>query len=585
MSASVLQNIVFPSKQICETEELFYHKKGEKQCFDSYFNVFSCLKWKRYTHVQSVFLKLEGEGEFEISLLSEKGVISEHIVPDAAGIVRIELPEIGGQKFIWFEFTPRSTGAKLKRGAYLTDQEPLKDVKLAADICTFRREEYVRNNLALLKTSILENEASPLYGKMDVFLVDNGRTLKNEETETGRIFLFPNKNAGGTGGFTRGILEILKRKEKSGYTHMIFMDDDARLIPDAFVRCYALLSFIREEYKDSAVAGALLDEDIPYLQQEAGAYYRNGHHIQAKASFDLRNPETVQNNETAEPVDYAGWWLACFPLSFVRQDNLPIPFFIHFDDLEYGLRNGKEIIYLNGICVWHAAHQKRTSQTNIFYNVRNRLVTDALYVDGMTTGKALIPCLNEILYSMMRYQYSTADMVLQAVKDFTGGPKKFGEIDPEQRHNQIRKMADRYLPPEELTDDPALRRQINDYMERTLNPAWDRPLIGRKRYLMTLNGWLLPSKKQQAGQVICCDIFRPDLRELYRAREGLLIDPYAGKGTWVRKSFRGMLHCLSCMLKVTALMGFGYRKSREAFARNKKRLTHRKFWEKYLGLK
>ena len=33
---------------------------------------------------------------------------------------------------------------------------------------------------------------------------------------------------------------------------------------------------------------------------------------------------------------------------------LPIPAFIHFDDIEYGVRHSdKGVILINGICVWH----------------------------------------------------------------------------------------------------------------------------------------------------------------------------------------------------------------------------------------
>ena len=41
-----------------------------------------------------------------------------------------------------------------------------------------------------------------------MFIVDNGKTLEYEDRKN--VFFFKNKNYGGAGGFTRGIIEIQK---------------------------------------------------------------------------------------------------------------------------------------------------------------------------------------------------------------------------------------------------------------------------------------------------------------------------------------------------------------------------------------
>ena len=584
MDRFILQTVLMPSEQTCMTEELFFHRVRESICFDGYFNVLSCAKWNRYTKIKKLCLVVEGEGRFETILYSERGELGRTSSQEDGTFV-LELPASDMQDFLWFAFRPCSKDARLLSAAYMTEQAPLRPIRLAADICTFRREAYVRRNLEILRTELLENESSPLYQKMDIFLVDNGCTLQKEEVEQEHVRLFPNKNAGGSGGFTRGILEILKRKKKNGYTHIIFLDDDAVLLPDTFIRCFALLSFLKEEFTGSCIAGALLDEEVPYMQQEAGAYYRGGVPVAARTGVDLRDRATVFDNEKLENVDYAGWWCACFPLSFVRPDNLPLPFFLHFDDMEYGLRNAREIIYLNGICVWHAAPQKRRPQTNIFYHIRNRMVTDAIRGTDHSLKKILLYCLNEITYNTLRYQYGAADMVLQAVKDFAGGPKRFGAIDPEARNNQIRSLADPYLKPDELTDNDAVQEQIRNYCVKTVDTEWRRPLISKKKYILTLNGWLLPARKENPEQVVCCDIFQPDMRELYRAERALLIDPYAGKGAWVEKNWFGALHSLFCMVQVCWILLTRYRQSAAQFRQKRQYLMSSRFWMDYLDLR
>ena len=580
---SILQTVQKPREQTCTSEELFFHRLEDHECYDGYFNILSCKKWNRYTQIRHISLAISGEGSFVITLYSENGALGTTSSEAMGKEFLLELPDLDKQAFLWFTFRPLSDDARLVKACYVTTQEPLRQIRLAADICTFRREAYVKRNLDLLKSEILENADSPLFGKLDIFLVDNGRTLSKKEIETEEIFLFPNKNAGGSGGFTRGILEIYRCRKK-GYTHMIFLDDDAVLMPDAFIRCFALLSFMKEEYRQSCVAGALLDEEEPYLQQEAGAYYRDGVPAAARAGVDLRSREAVCKNEELENVEYAGWWWACFPLTVVRPDNLPLPFFLHFDDMEYGLRNGGEIIYLNGICVWHAAPQKRRPQTNVFYHIRNRMVTDAIRGTDDSLKEILFYCLNEIAYNTLRYQYGAADMVLQAVKDFVGGPVHFGRVDPEARNDQIRALADPFYTPEQLVDDTKVQAQIREYCKKTIDPEWKRPLISKKKYIATLNGWLLPVRKDNPQMVVCCDIFQPDMRELYRAKRALLIDPYTGKGAWVEKSWHGAWHSLQCMTKVSWILLIGYRRSAKKFRRQQKYLTGSRFWMKYLGI-
>ena len=46
--------------------------------------------------------------------------------------------------------------------------------------------------------------------KLEVFIIDNGQTLG--EFEHPSIHTLPNKNAGGSGGFARGIIEVLKQQ-------------------------------------------------------------------------------------------------------------------------------------------------------------------------------------------------------------------------------------------------------------------------------------------------------------------------------------------------------------------------------------
>ena len=68
-----------------------------------------------------------------------------------------------------------------------------------------------------------------------------------------KVTVVPNMNAGGAGGFSRGMIEILKKRDLEDFTHILLMDDDAIVEPDLLVRIYGFLSTIKrnlERYHD-----------------------------------------------------------------------------------------------------------------------------------------------------------------------------------------------------------------------------------------------------------------------------------------------------------------------------------------------
>ncbi len=68
-----------------------------------------------------------------------------------------------------------------------------------------------------------------------------------------------------------------------------------------------------------------------------------------------------------------------FPMKIVTPENLPMPIFIRGDDLEYGLRNMKTLILMNGICVWHEPFENKYSSFLEYYIMRNQLIDNSFH--------------------------------------------------------------------------------------------------------------------------------------------------------------------------------------------------------------
>lgn len=592
----ILQNILQPGGM--REKAMCFHENGNSIFYDGYFNIFSLKKWQNYTNLKNIDLHLQARGPFTVTVFSEEGAmyavtegIAEDKHTDTGEKYVIPLVRAGSvvhteglckhPAILWIAWTPLSADSELVKAAWATEDEPLQSVRLAVNVCTYRREEYVRGLIEkILSTDFFSESSREFCRQPEIFISDNGRTLCNTGIFADRrVHLYANSNVGGSGGFTRGLIEIrdINRREAAGFTHVIFADDDAVPEEDAFGRTWAFLSFVKEEYRGACVAGAVLDSRIPWMQNEAGARYDHGVSIPLGKRLDLRERKNVIDNEQICKADYAGWWYACYPMKTIDRIGLPLPLFIHFDDIEYGLRSGEEFMYLNGICTWHGSFDERYSHANTYYSLRNRFITNALRDPGSGRHREAVLCRNEILFGLLRYQYSSAELVLAAVEDFCRGPEYLKRLDPEKNHDRIREMADHFLPLDELGRSPEERLRLKKYASAVRNGFHPDVHIDMGTYRRTVNGWLLPSVRSR--KICCYSVYRTDMRELYRKKEAALIDVYSDKGVLVKKSYRKALRCMYAMGKVSILFLWKYKKAAEAFRREEIVLESEMFWK------
>ena len=375
-----IQKILFPQIGRCTEEELYFRmdskfresqekvrtqflyekqridfEKQGKVLFDTYFNGLSIEKWVKYTNIDNVSLRLKISGKFRVFLINKEKVnviVSEKIVAEyileSVEPQEFTVPYIDGSSKGMYTFVLEALkkDSTFYGGAYVSDidKDKIKYTKIGIGICTFKREAFIEKNIKILNEAILENECSPLHGHLEVFIADNGKSLDMERLKSDKIHIYPNRNLGGAGGFTRDIIEMSRNNDKYHITHTLLMDDDIVIEPEALVKTYMLLSLIKDEYKDAFIGGAMLRLDQQYKQVESGASWNGGNLNSLKSGLDLRFCEGCLYNETEEYTEFNAWWYCCFPIDIVRNDNLPLPIFIRGDDLEYGLRNMKKLI-------------------------------------------------------------------------------------------------------------------------------------------------------------------------------------------------------------------------------------------------
>ncbi len=550
--------------------------------FDTYFNSFSTCKWKKYTKIDNLKLEITFKGRFKILIhnhylkantLTRSTILTEFLNSDVktSTVLNLALVDNGNMHI---ELIALEDESKFYDFCYFTDieEKDINDIKLALNICTFKREMYVERNLEFLKKEYLLNENSPLYNGLYVYVTDNGQTLDIERLTDRHIIINKNKNTGGAGGFTRGLIEI--HNSDNGITNVVMMDDDVVIPHSAVYRLYMFLCVVKEEYKECNIGGSMLRADSTYIQHELGATYSDGNVSAGKHNYNLLDGYFIVRNEIEEGANYYSWWFYCFNIKRIQEDKLPLPIFIKIDDVEYSLRSRYKTITLNGIGVWHEPFEdKVTSHLEYFHN-RNKYIVTALRNQSIFTYyKTMIKILGK---NTLLYKYNYNKNLLNGLEDYLKGPeylmtKDTFEILKEQ-------LAFNYKI--EDLENLSVSFNIPD-----LDVSVDRQASksNKIKRALTFNGYLLPEK----GVSIVVDnyahkSFRPI--NFYRKSKVLLVNNEFTKGYVLERSRKEVFSMLLRLAGLSIKLALNNKKLKKSYQDVYGVITSEEYWRKYLDL-
>lgn len=183
---------------------------GEVLDFTTYFNSLSLKKWKRYTTIKALQLALQLEGHFQVTfhLYDEKGSVRHSSVETESSYFTysMEAEELNGV-LLGFSLHCMSDAGQYIGGQWNGEFTQWEDKKIGISITTFKREKYVKRTMNLL------HDFQKDHPWLSVLVVDNGSTL--EEMQGERFHIIHNRNFGGSGGFTRGMIEYVEQGKSS----------------------------------------------------------------------------------------------------------------------------------------------------------------------------------------------------------------------------------------------------------------------------------------------------------------------------------------------------------------------------------
>lgn len=393
-----LQSVVFKDK-VCSLKELYYREKGnavpeENQITlkekteirtNTYLNLLDCAIWKKYTSIEKIRLVMEVKGSGSIRVLyaengTEEVIFAQYRVDSLNYVKKIIALPIGERRY-WFELSTE-TGMSVRNIYYSSSvsEEKINPVHISWVICTFQRQKMIQNIKDLFQNSLFFEEESMYFHGMSMRIVDNSSEM--EVREQPYIKVFHNPNTGGAGGFARGMEESKKEEEKYGITQVLLMDDDVELMKESLYRLYSFLKIIKPEYQSRPIAGRMFRTDQRQIQYTALEIWNRGEIRHIGRNLDMTKMENLWDmnhiKETVSKDVYTGWWFGCFPMEYVRKHK-PLPFFLHCDDVEYGIRNGEKPLILNGIQVWHETYEYRKNAMISYYDIRNSMIVNTIH--------------------------------------------------------------------------------------------------------------------------------------------------------------------------------------------------------------
>ena len=591
--------------------------------FTTFFNALSVGKWLEYTVAERFWLHLELRGAACSVALTRAGRLDsaprevegsrvELATSDSWRELDLPLGDCAGD--VLRGFVVEAAGDVLVRGSHYAAElagEP-REVELALATTTFRKESFVERNARAVRERVA-GAAGPHAGHVTMHVVDNGRTLDARALSGGGVVVHPNPNAGGAGGFARGMMEAMAQERPA--THVLLMDDDVEVSPESILRTFSLLSLLRDEWSDAFVSGAMMSWDRPdLLWEDLGSFAARGECQPVKQYESLEsnrmrmsdfagilaNETYTPNTRTHPDLDqrYAAWWYCCIPTSTIRREGLPLPIFVRYDDVEYGLRCKPRFITMNGICVWHVDFDLRyNAAVERYQSTRNGFVIQATSnaVPLSSIEGRLVECM---LMELTKFNYTDAELILKGFEDFLKGPGYlFAPGVAEETYLTANRLRDKLIPYDELRQKvlSEFGIDLNDYDSNDLTQDYPLgltehgPLFRVSRmqtFRKSVNGQLFGCLKQYAGPVAVIHAkWDWPIGKIYGVDAVVVIDVPTQTGK-LRK--RDNERCRVLWERMQRDLN-EYRESKEdidALYREARPLvTSVEYWQKYLGLR
>lgn len=420
---------------------------GESFSFDTYFNAVFESHWLKWTTVSSWRLSLEVSGRGRVNVYRNRAsgttsLLSTDEFDGRNQVIRIDVApsnDAAADTRLYFEIEAEGAPVTLSNATWDGEVAVVQDVAMAVGFSTYNRETYVLANIeTFLSDELLWQTLQRLI------IVEQSEEARLEEAIATRpqvhdkVQVIRQANFGGSGGFTRAIMEALDQKQA---THILLMDDDVQIEPECILRTVAFFSVASNGV---AVGGQMLRLDDPTTMHESGAVLspKTLRVLPFDRGQGAHSERMLTQLSQHRRIDYGSWFYFALSLDAVRHVGLPLPFFIVFDDVEYGMRlarHGTNSVTMPGIAVWHETGQNRDARWKTYYYQRNVLIVNALYQLSPALRPGIL-FMRHWLRRLIKRDLAQPALACDALGDYLRGPSVLGD-DPIARTTSARRLC------------------------------------------------------------------------------------------------------------------------------------------------
>lgn|GEM_PF-2274778 len=380
--------------------------------------------WRELLDVHRVRLAVRGRGRLTVR---RSGPAGQDVVvsADLDGEHDVVVPT-RGTDWAWVELgAPEGGDGVLEAATWLLDDAEDPSTRVTVVVPTFRREEDCRAQVERLTAPA----GAGTVGR--VVVVDQGGTfadapgVRDALAAAGeRAVLLEQANLGGSGGYGRGMVESLRWPDDP----VLLLDDDAEIDLEVLRRLHVLSTLsptptvlgtgLLSAERPTSLEG--LTEGVEPRAFRWGPVDGVGDGVDVGAG----SPSAWTFARPDDRGAYTGWWGTLAPAGAVARVGLPAPYFLKWDDAEWGLRAGRaglRVATLPGTAVWHPtwAAKGTISSWSAWPLHRNRLATAAAY--GAGRGVLRDSLVHQVKH-VLSLQYDTAALWNAALAEAVDGP-------------------------------------------------------------------------------------------------------------------------------------------------------------------
>lgn len=406
---------------------------------DTYFNRVHAGYWQRWTQIEELTVSVEGSGMARMAVRRSTANGDETTIRVVEGDLAsglsytVDLAPTAGGGCLWIEVEPLDDEIVVSNGRWHTEADSSVELRTDVAVCTFDRPEDV---LALLKT--LRRDTAALEVIDRVWVVDNGKKQFSDLADSGwviaewgdRLNHVEQPNLGGSGGFARGMFEAAYNGDSP---FVMLLDDDVVVEPEGLRRAVVFGALAK---RPIAVGAQMLNRADPTVLHSIGEWVDTNTIRWGVAPGSEESVELEEGRlDVVIDVAFNAWWSCLIPTDAIRKVGLGMPFFIKYDDVEFGYRlarGGFRTVTLPGSAVWHEPWTLKDDTTDwtLYFHVRNRLIFAALMSAGLpekvqkrrvnTVIQDILK--RDIVRNVLRRAYASAASAELAMRDFLDGP-------------------------------------------------------------------------------------------------------------------------------------------------------------------